>query len=151
MYSAKSAVNTPLHLTGIKSQFSQSVITILILVLNLVTGIKLGNHTWYGSHALSICVSGLNARSVIWNLEFLWLRGRWQIMSLTSTSGLLMWLGSTERTEAALRPVARCDEIQYLSLVNFLTSVTKISTVFQKMMKKKWFLTMMFHILFLRS
>ena len=52
--------------------------------------------------------------------------------------------------ELALRPVARCDEIQYLSLVNFLTSVTKISTVFQKMMKKKWFLTMMFHILFLK-
>ena len=64
----------------------------LILVLNLLTRIKLGRHTWCARHAPKLCMGGPMARGV-WILEFPWFVGSQQTMSLTATSALLMWLG----------------------------------------------------------
>ena len=98
--SATYVENTPLLLIGSLSQVSKRVLTMLILVLNLLTRIKLGRHTWCARHAPRLCVGGPMARGV-WTLEFPWFWGSRQIMSLTATSALLMWLGSTERTGTA--------------------------------------------------
>ena len=77
-----------------------SFITMLILALNLFTRIKLGRHTWCAKRTPRLCVGRPMARGV-WTLEFPWFGGGQQTMSLTATSALLMWLGSTERTGAA--------------------------------------------------
>ena len=84
----------------------------LILVLNFLTKIKLGRHTWCARHAARLCVSGPMARGV-WTLEFSWFGGSRQTMSLTATSALLMNRGSFKypHLQSARRPVAHCDEI----------------------------------------
>ena len=90
------------------------------------------------------------------SLEFPWFGGSRQTMSLTATSALFMWLGSTERTGAASsilifnqHVVLIVMKFLCLSSENFLTLVTKVSPVLKDMKtKKKWFLKMMLHIHF---
>ena len=149
--------NTPLLLIGSQSQVSKRVLTMLNLVLNLLTRIKLGHHTWCAKHALRHCVGGPIARRV-WTLEFQWFEGSQPTMSLTANFALLMWLGSTERTGAAssilifnqhLVLLLIVIKFQGLSSENFLTLVTKMPPVLKDMKtKKKWFLKIMLYIHF---
>ena len=134
------------------------MLTMLFLVLNLLTRIKLGNHTWCTRHAPRLCMGGPMAGEV-WTLEFPWFGERKQTMSLTATSALLIWLGSTERTGAASsilifnQHVVHVNQLivmkfQCLSSENFLISVTKIPPVLKDMKTKKWFLKIMLQIHF---
>ena len=93
--------------------------TMLILVLNLLTRIKPGRHTWCARRGPGLSVGGPMARG-IWTLEFPWFGGSRQTLSLTATFYAVDVTGVNRKNRGSLkypnlqsarRPVAHCDEI----------------------------------------